>query len=123
MSLPTGFKKGESLKKQLMNAKIQILAASAIACLVSGCIIPDPYYSRPVHYGRPVEYDQPVYAEEIYVPDMIIVEGGVRHDRYFYQRHPEFYHRDRLRYPDRFAHMPPPRAKKHHNDRDRDRDR
>ena len=71
----------------------------------------------------------PAPAEEIYVPDVIIVEGGVRHDRFFYQRHPEYYRRDRLRYPERFAHMPPPsrghaeesRDKKHHDDRDGDR--
>jgi len=121
-----------------MNAKIQFFAASAIACLTTGCIVPAPYpYDRgPVEYGRPV-YGRPVYAapvevvpgpaEEIYVPDVIIVEGGVRHDRFFYQRHPEYYRRDQVRYPERFAHMPPhrredPKAKKKHSD-DHDRDR
>ena len=119
-----------------MNTKIQILAASAIACFTSGCIIaPYPNESGPVEYGRPA-YGAPAYgrpveyvpADEIYVPEIVIVEGGVRHDRYFYQRHPEYYRRDQMRYPERFAHMPPPRniheeekskKKKHHEDYDR----
>jgi len=91
-----------------MKAKIQLFSAFTIACLTSGCIVPAPYYSRPVGYGAPVEA-YPAYPDEIYVPEVIIVEGGVRHDRYFYQLHPEYYRRDRLRYPERFAHMPPPR--------------
>jgi len=110
-----------------MNVKIHFLAASAIACLTSGCIMPSPYpyYEGPVEYGRPV-YGAPRPAEAIYVPDVIIEEGGVRHDRYFYQRHPEFYRRDQMRYPERFSHRPPsryedPRAKKKkHDDKDHD---
>ena len=41
---------------------------------------------------------------EIFDPEVIIVENGIRHDHFFYQRHPEFYHRDRILYPERFAH-------------------
>jgi len=104
-----------------MKSKIQLFAVFAGACLTSGCIVPAPYYDRPVGYGRPAEYDRPVeygrpvaYAaplppEEIILPEVIIVEGGVRHDRCFYQRHPEYYRRDQLRYPERFAHRPTPR--------------
>jgi len=82
-----------------MNAKIQILAASAIACLTSGCVIPAPYYSEPVTYGRPVAV---VPEEEIILPSVIIVEHGVRHDRAFYRRYPEYYRRDRMRHPELF---------------------
>jgi len=89
-----------------MKAKIQLLAALTIAWLTSGCILPAPYDDRPV-YGGSVEYGAPMPSEGIFVPDVIIVERGVRHDRYFYERHPEYYRRDRMRYPERFAHRPP----------------
>lgn len=45
----------------------------------------------------------PPPPEEVFIPEMIIIENGVRHDRYFYERHPEHYHRDRMRYPERFV--------------------
>ncbi|MEI6562528.1 MAG: hypothetical protein WCO68_10685 [Verrucomicrobiota bacterium] len=82
-----------------MNIKIQFLAASAIACFTSGCVLPPPYYSERVDYGRPVAI---VPDEEIILPRVIIVEHGVRHDRAFYRRHPEYYHRDRMRHPELF---------------------
>ena len=91
-----------------MNAKIPIFAASAIACLTSGCIVPAPYY-EPVAYGRPVAV---VPGDEIILPSVLIVEHGVRHDRAFYRRHPEYYRRDRMRYPDLFVAAP-------HHDHDR----
>lgn len=90
-----------------MTMKIQFLAASAIACLTSGCVLPDPYYSDPVAYGRPVAV-APGYREEIILPGVLIVEHGVRHDRDFYRRHPEYYRRDRMRYPHLF------RSESHH---------
>jgi len=115
--------------------KLLLMLAITGAFLTTGCIV-DPYYTQPY---RPRVVEAPVYpgpgpvveygGPEYVVPDFVIVEGGVRHDRYFYQRHPEYYSRDRQRYPDRFAHLPPPRhddrdKKKGHdkkNDHDRDR--
>ncbi|MEI6350636.1 MAG: hypothetical protein WCP06_05970 [Verrucomicrobiota bacterium] len=103
-----------------MKAKIQLASALTIACLASGCVVPGPYYAGPIE-GGPIEYGAPVevvpeYPGEIVVPEVVIIENGVRHDRYFYERHPEYYHRDRMRYPARFA----PRYSDHHNhDRDR----
>jgi len=98
-----------------MKSKIQLFAVFAGACLTSGCIVPAPYHARPVRYGRPVEcgrpvaYAAPLLPEEIILPEVIIVENGVRHDRCFYQRHPEYYRRDQQRYPERFAHRSAPR--------------
>ena len=82
-----------------MNIQIKFLAASAIACFTSGCVLPPPYFSEPVDYGRPVAV---VPGEEIILPSVIIVEHGVRHDRAFYRRHPEYYRRDRMRHPELF---------------------
>lgn len=103
MSLPRSLKKRACFSNTfLMKTKIQLFAVVAVASITSGCVLPAPYYDSPVEYGAPVPYN------EIIVPEVVIVEHGVRHDRYFYQRHPEFYHRDRMRYPERFHHMPPP---------------
>ena len=48
----------------------------------------------------------PPPAFEVFVPDVLIVEGMVQHDYFFYRSHPEIYHLDRVHYPERFAHGP-----------------
>jgi hypothetical protein len=87
--------------------KFQLTLALTGALLSSGCVLaPSPYpYAEETVYapGRTVIAPEPV---EIYEPRVIIVENGIRHDRYYYQCHPEFYHRDRIRYPERFRHDP-----------------
>ncbi|MDD5349856.1 MAG: hypothetical protein PHQ12_06560 [Chthoniobacteraceae bacterium] len=111
-----------------MNTKLPLFLAVAGACLTTGCVV-DPYYYPPrpaVGVAVADPYDAPPGpVVEYAVPEVIIVEGGVRHDRFFYQRHPEFYWRDRQRYPARFAHLPPPRRgeredPRHKKDHDRD---
>ena len=42
-------------------------------------------------------------------PEVVIVEYGVRHDAVFYRQHPEYYHRDRVRYPEHFKQYHSPR--------------
>ena len=112
--------------------KLLLLLAISGAFLTTGCIVDPAYYPQPYRprvveapavYPGPgpvVEYGGPEYV----VPNFVIVEGGVRHDSYFYQRHPEYYRRDRERYPDRFAHLPPPRRddRYHRDDRDKKKD-
>jgi len=82
-----------------MKNKVQLAVVLIGTCLMSGCIVPEPYPHH--HYGGPGYYgpEDSVYVE----PDVIVVENGVRHDRFFYERHPDFYHRDQMRYPERFA--------------------
>ncbi|MEI8234516.1 MAG: hypothetical protein WCH57_07485 [Verrucomicrobiota bacterium] len=109
-----------------MKPKFQLFLAIIAAILTTGCIV-DPYYYPP--RGPVVEapyYPPPGPPVEYMEPEVVIVEGGVRHDRFFYERHPEFYWRDRERYPGRFAHLPPPRredSRKKKRDRDHHDDR
>lgn len=85
--------------------KIKIIAALACSMLTSGCVITAVDY--PYNDGAVVVV--PSAPVEIYEPSVIIVENGIRHDRYYYQRYPDAYRRDYYRYPDRFRHLPPPR--------------
>jgi hypothetical protein len=87
-----------------MRSKIQLLAALTGACLSTGCV-PYAYPPAPPYYDAPVAVE-PLPPDEIIVPDVVIIENGVRHDRFFYLHHPEFYRRDRLRYPERFGPRP-----------------
>jgi len=96
-----------STVKSIMRINIQFILALAGACLTTGCVVPGAYrdYVEVAPQQRLV--DPPV---EYVVPRVVIVENGVRHDRYYYQRHPEYYRRDQLRYPERFGPV-------HHVDR------
>ena len=85
-----------------MKTKIRVVSAFAITCLFSGCVDPGFFYVGDSEYYAP--------EDEYYAPRVVIVEDGIRHDRYFYQRHPECYNRDRMRYPSRFG---PPRPEYH----------
>lgn len=100
-----------------MRSHISLVAALAGACLSAGCVIePLPPPPGPVYRGGYVE--APVLPpSEIIVPEVVIIEGGVRHDRYYYMHHPDVYRRDRMRYPGRFGPPPPPRRNPwHHHD-------
>lgn len=82
--------------------KVQLIVALIGVALSSGCVLaPAPYsYSDGVAVeGVVVDSAPPV---DIYEPSVIIVENGIRHDRYYYQRHPDVYRYDMRRYPDRF---------------------
>lgn len=81
--------------------KVQLIAALTVATLSSGCVFAPVFYPAP--RGVVVVPEEPV---EIYEPNVIIVENGIRHDRYFYQRHPDIYRMDMRRYPGRFHRGP-----------------
>jgi hypothetical protein len=93
-----------------MRSRLSLIAALTGACLSTGCVIAPlpPPPNGPIYRGGYVE-TAPLPPDDIFVPDVIIIEGGIRHDRYFYQRHPEIYRRDRMMYPNRFRVTPPPR--------------
>jgi len=92
-----------------MKTKLQLVLAITGACLTTGCIVDPSYYPPRARVVEDPYYPPPGPPVEYVVPELIVVEHGVRHDHFFYERHPEFYWRDRQRYPDRFVHLPPPR--------------
>ena len=88
--------------------KVQLIVALTGAALSAGCVLPSaPYpYANGVAVpaqGVVVDEAPPV---EFYEPSVIIVENGIPHDRYYYQRHPDVYRFDMRRYPERFNHGP-----------------
>lgn len=109
-----------------MQSHISLVAAVAGACLSAGCVIqPLPgvvYPPGPVYRGGYVEAAPlPPGPEEIIVPDVVIIEGGIVHDRIFYMHHPDIYRRDRMMHPERFASRRPAPKKddrRRHDDRD-----
>lgn len=83
-----------------MIKKLSLFAGLVTLSLLAGCTV-----APIMNYEGPGAYISPMVTlpqQDLFVPEVVIVERGVRHGHAYYSRHPEAYRRDRQLYPQRF---------------------